>query len=149
MLKNKSLGFYTACMSVVFEIIALILYFANISNAYFADSVNGIVAGCTAGAIIMSIGYLALVQSGKKNNMVEFCRGLLPAGVTFCLFTSFTTFLGTRVYSMAIIYGSSLEANNTAAQSAMLQAVVTLVLYLAAGVVMTISSFSKTEKMEG
>lgn len=149
MLKNKALGFYAACISVGLEIIALILYFANISNAYFADSVNGIVAGCTVGAIIMSIGYIVLVQTGKNNNMVEFCRGLLPAGVTFCLFASFTTFLGTRVYSMAIIYGSSLEANNMAAQSAMSQAVVTLALYLAAGVVMMISSFSKIEKSEG
>lgn len=148
MLKNKSLGFYAGCVSVVLGIVALGLYFSNISNAYFADSASAVVVGCTIAAILMIIVYIVLGTLGKKNNTIEFCRGLLPVGATFCLFAAFMYFLSTRVYNMAIIYGSSLEANNQSAQSAMAQTVVTLVLYLLTGIAMMVAAFARVKKDE-
>lgn len=148
MLKNKSFGFYSGCVAVILGIAALGLYFTNISNAYFADSVSGTVVGCTIASVLMIVLYIGLRTPGRNNKVIEFCRGLMPVGAVFCIFAAFMTFLNSRVYNMAIIYGSSLEANNASAQSAMAQAIVTLALYLVAGIAIIVAAFNKVEKDE-
>lgn len=148
MLKNKALGFYYSCAGAALGIAAMVLYLFNISNAYFADSVSAAVVVCSVLAALMLLAYIALAKTGRKKKEVEFLRGLMPAAATFCFFAALMSFLGTRVYSMAIIYGSSLEANNTAAQSAMAQAVTALVLYLMAGIAAIAAAYSKIEKEE-
>lgn len=83
MLKNKSLGFYSGCAAVILSAAAMVLYFLNISNAYFADAISGTVVACTAAAILMIIAYIALDRFGRSSDMADFCRGLLPVGATF------------------------------------------------------------------
>lgn len=148
MLKTKSAGFYAGCISAVLGIIALALYFSNIANAYFANEASAGVVAASIAAVAMILGYTFLGTKSRGSKTLEYIRGLLPIGAVFCLFTAFTNFLGIRVYSMAIIYGSSLEANNTAAHSAMAQAIVTLVFYMLAGIAATVAAFNQTEKEE-
>lgn len=146
MLKNKATGFYAGCISALLGAIAMGLYFSNISNAYFADSASAVVVGCSLAAIAMMVVYVVGEKYSQSNAVAEFCRGLMSVAAVFCLFTALMQFLSTRVYNMAIIYGSSLEANNESAHSAMAQALVVLALYLIAGIAAIIASFSGVEK---
>lgn len=148
MMSNKSVGFYAGCISAVVAVVAVVLYFMNISNAYFADSVNAlIVAGSVVGIAAMIV-YIVTADRVSGKAGASIARGLLPTVATFCLFAALMLFLKARVYNMAIIYGSSLEANNTAAQSAMAQAVVALVLYLVAGIAAIVAGYSRVSKNE-
>lgn len=148
MLKNKAAGFYFGCVAAVLSIVAMGLYLSNISNSYFADAVSVPVMACTIIAIIMIVAYIVLSSSAKKNSTLSYIRGLFPVAATFCLFAACVMFLGTRVYNMAIIYGSSLEANNTLAHSAMAQAIAAIVIYFLAGIMTIVAAFCKTEKDE-
>lgn len=148
MLTNKSAGFYAGCISIIVGVVATALYFMNISNAYFADSVNASIVGGSVAGIVAMLLYVVTASHTKGQNGAAFVRGLMPVLASFCLFAALMLFLKSRVYNMAIIYGSSLEANNTAAQSAMAQAVVALVLYLIAGIAAVVAAYSKVSKNE-
>lgn len=142
--KKQSIAFYIAPVTVILSIIAVSIYGHNSGLEYFNDYKGSVVA-----LAVVSIFLQVASVVGPQFLKGRIFDGLFSVTtILSCVFLMMSVmfFLGDRVYDMAIILGSDLEAGNAAAQSAMSNAIAGIVIYFIAIILNIVSAFFRVKK---
>lgn len=145
-IKKQGIGFYLSVLASILGIVSLIIYIANATTVYYNDYSAPIVA-VTIFAILLSCGAAVMSQfEFAQLKIVKIAIDIMLVLSAFLLIWAVTMFIGSRVESLAYVFGSDLESDNAAAQSGTRQAIAGFVLYFIAWFATVVGAFFSITK---
>ncbi|MDO5100230.1 MAG: hypothetical protein Q4D52_01495 [Eubacteriales bacterium] len=138
-MKDRKLGFLVNALALIVTLAATVLYIMNVNTAYYSDMNIKVLGLFVAAAVLLCVALFFTQRSRAKAQVLLF--DLMRVAAAALLIYAATSFVSMRVESFGYIFGSNLEMNNAAAQSAGNQAVLTIIVSVVAWVLVVLSSF--------
>lgn len=145
--KKQGAGFYFSVLSVLVGIAAVILYVVNSGHSYFdTGTLNSLIVFLSVLAIGLEVVVIVGSEFKRANKIDDIVIDVLIIAVIALMTLAFMFFVNDRVYSIAIVLGSDLEAGNTSATEAIYQAIVGFVLYAVSIIFGIVAAFFNIRK---
>jgi hypothetical protein len=144
-MKNcKPIALIAYAIILCLMIAALSLYIANVANDYYND-MNGRAIVMTIGAIAALVAAFAVLwlKPGKISKIASDLLRVVSAALAIAAAVSF---IGMRLESFGYVFGSNLELGNQAAFDAASQAVLAIILFVAAWALSVAAAFFEISK---
>lgn len=145
--KKQGAGFYFSVLSVLVGIAAVILYVVNSGHSYFdTGTLNSLIVFLSVLAIGLEVVVIVGSEFKRANRIDDVVIDVLIIAVIALMTLAFMFFVNDRVYSIAIVLGSDLEAGNASATEAIYQAIVGFVLYAVSIIFGIVAAFFNIRK---
>lgn len=152
-IKKQRVAFYASIVAVIMALVSVIIYGVNTTSEYYAASgsavVSGLVVSFTILAMVLLLGRVVIEEifAGDKPLVKHLTAFMVLAACVF-LASAFFAYVGERVYDIAIVLASDLEAGNQSATDAVMQTIAGFVLYGITLIIAIVSAFFSVKKSD-
>ena len=149
-IKNQRVAFYASAVAVIMALVSVIVYGVNTTSEYYVTSgsatISGLVVAFTILAMVLIIGRVVLAEMFGGNKLFGYVTAFMILAACVFLASAFFAYVGERVYDIAIVLASDLEAGNQAATDAVMQTIAGFVLYGITLIISVVSAFFAVKK---
>ena len=149
-IKNQRVAIYVSIVAVILALVSVIIYGVNTTSEYYVSSgsatVSGLVVAFTILSMVLVIGRVVLAEMFAESKLMKHVTAAMLLVACVFLASAFFAYVGERVYDIAVVLASDLEAGNQAAMDAVMQTISGFVLYGITLIAVIVSAFFSVKK---
>lgn len=149
-IKSQRVAFYASIVAVILALVSIIIYGVNTTNNYYVTSgsanISALVIVFTVIAMILLIARIVIAEKFDGAGLIKHVTSILTLVACVFIASAFFAYVGERVYDIAIVLASDLEAGNVAATDAVMQTIAGFVLYAVTLIFAIVSAFARVRK---